>query len=156
MYMKNVTSGEYQVRCLTNGKLMYLQGSLSSNHYVFKGSVDYEIDDDAKFYCEYYDEVDSYNRQYFQANNRDEEIKANIDFFKFKDEAQRPSYKNYNLEKITSSATQEYFWSTLSESILSTLVYFVFLQGLKITYQYVVFGAFTWHPLKNVKKKKKK
>lgn len=147
----------YQARCIKNGKLVVLQGTIDNSPATYTKSYlnDYRFDPekDLRFYCNNYDEIQKHIENYKNAKNVNEEIKATLIYREFEKNAPTTNYKNYSLELINTSYS--FLWFTLFTSMIYTLGAFLLLQIIRIIYQYIVFGSFTWHPYKQINLKNK-
>ncbi len=163
-YAWNTIGVEYfNVRCNENGKLVVLQGASEPHEFgghlyktrysnaVSRNWFDQE-EETMRFYCKHYDEIEKHIVAYQQASNGSERYEANLAYRSFSDANIAPIYTNYKLELIR----VENDWLNLFYSFLGWVGYALFLFGLlqlvRIIYQYIVHGAFRWHPYRQLKK----
>jgi len=140
----------YRARCTSNNQLVVLQGTTNGSAYTFsQGIYDdprSETDNDLRFYCSNYDQVQKHIEEYKLANTREEQIEANKAFFKFQQTVPTTLNNNYNLEIVSTDNYSTPISTFLLQIVLSISGYYVFLQLVRIMYQFIGFGYFSWKP----------
>jgi hypothetical protein len=100
-----------------------------------------------RFYCQYYDEIQPHITSYRVAKTPQERGLANTAYRKWENTISYTTpIKNYTLELVSVEKKYYYIWGMLLAALTACLGYYIALQLLRIAYQYVTIGKFTWHP----------
>lgn len=147
----------YKARCVSNGEYVVLQGSPRGEAYVFDEFVLNDttfIPDGVKttlnFYCRYFDENQAHIAAHNESKNRAEEMAANLNFWRFREEKGNvPSFPAlYELEVVGEEFQPNQILIPLMDSILGAALVFILLQIVRMSYLYVFFGKVVWHPFR--------
>lgn len=147
-FWEDINVSTYQARCKSNSELVVLQGTTNTYTFTSNGLKRWDVGEELRFHCNYYNEIQQLNKQYLSAKNENDRINANLEFNKFWGEHTKPLINNYNLELLSTKSNYQSLWFGISRSIIITGIYFLLLQAVRIIYQYVVFSSFSWHPYK--------
>lgn len=152
----------YKARCLSNNQYIVLQGSPANDALVFN-EISYNNDNlldtndtkrDLNFYCKYYAEVQPHIIAYNQARTSQEQVRANQEFFTFK-EGVISSVSGYpmlyELEVVKNELQPHKIYGPIIDGVISVLVLFTLIQIARMSYIYVVFGKIIWHPFRKIK-----
>ncbi|TSD05361.1 MAG: hypothetical protein Greene07147_682 [Parcubacteria group bacterium Greene0714_7] len=155
-----VVTTSYKAKCISNGQYVVLQGAPANEPYVFdemflNSPMFGNLKQDLNFYCKYYDEIQPYIAQYLEAGDK---VQANKNYFTFKNKAISSVYtypELYKLE-IVSEKTEWYkIYGPLVGWLGGSLLFFLLLQLLRVSYTYVRFGELVWNPFRSRKETKK-
>lgn len=150
----------YKAKCLSNEQYVVLEGSRVGEAYEFdEFTLNDTIYNDTKktlnFYCKYYDTVQPYIVAYTESKTNSEIVKANQNFFNFRESVISGVYSYpalYKLE-VVSEITQ---LNEVYNPIIAWLIYaafaFIVLQIIRMCYVYVVFGKVVWHPFRKIER----
>ena len=112
---------------------------------------------DLNFDCKYYDEIQPHIIAYNRAGTIEEEVKANQDYFTFKQSVFDTVWeypKLYTLEVVNKNILFYKIYGPIVDGISGAVVLFVLLQIIRMSYVYVVFGEVVWHPFRQRRKEK--
>lgn len=151
-----VVSSSYKAKCLSNNQYVVLQGSSKNEVWVFNeielSKPEFETKQGLNFYCEYYDKIQPHITAYIESKNVSEQIKANENFFKFKDSVFSGvhSYPQlYELEVADEVIHPYKVYGPIIAWIVGVSLAFLLLQILKICYTYIVFDEVVLHPFRS-------
>jgi len=153
-----ITTKSYRAKCLFNNQYVVLEGAKYNEAYTFNEDELKELSlygpttkKNLNFYCKYYEDIQPYIIGYLNSNSYSEQVTINEKFFKFKDSVSSKISGHpplYELEDAGETKNWNELFNPIIESIIITLIIFVLLQILRISYIYIVFGEIVWHPFK--------
>lgn len=156
IFFDDVVITSYKARCISNGEYVVLQGAPPTEYWVL---TDIVLEDtiygderkDLNFYCKYYDAIQPYLAEYFEAETNSEIVQANQRFFNFK-QSLLPNVFTYPELYTLEVVDEEIQWHLIYGPLISwfggSVIFFLFLQFLRICYTYIAFGELVWHPFK--------
>ena len=147
----------YKAKCLSNNQYVVLQGSSANDAYVFdevyyNDTVFNDLKKDLNFYCKYYDAIQPHIIAYNQTRTTQEQVRANQEFFTFKEGVvgSVSSYPMLYKLEVAKNEFQSYrIYDPISVGFFGALAAFILLQIVRMSYAYVVFGAVVWHPFRS-------
>lgn len=148
----------YKAKCLSNDEYVVLQGSAENDAWVFDefsydDTIYNDIKRDLNFYCNYYTQIQPHIVAYNQAQTREAEVRANQEFFTFKQNVIDSVYAypaSYKLEVVENEFQPYKILDPIIVGVVGALIAFVLLQIVRMSYVYVVFGKMVWHPFKKI------
>lgn len=162
IHWNRIVITSYKAKCLSNNQYVVLQGApvgesnVMDEIYLHSDENRTAIKKQLNFYCKYYDEIQPHILAYNEAENRTDEVAANIRFIQFEESVGRDemySYPElYELEVSSEEIHLEEVYQSLSGWLMGAIIAFVLLQIVRICYVYVVFGKVVWHPFRKIEK----
>ena len=156
---------EYNVICDATDEAVVLQGSLndepwSASHYVIIEPYDRQgfayQQKEMRFYCQFQEEIKTHIIEYRQAKHDLEAVNlANNAYFQFRESKfEEVSPKtNYTIKLVKEDIRWLEYYMGYVWIIIIAILYYLLLQGVRLLYQYVVYGRVTLHPYKKPKHK---
>lgn len=155
---ESITRTSYKAKCISNQEYVVIQGSAQNDAWVFDEiSYDDKIYNDIKrdlnFYCKYYSEIQPHILAYNQADTRQGQVKANQEFFNFKQNVIDSIFDypaSYKLEVVRNEFQPYKIYGPIIDGLVIALGAFILLQIIRICYVYIVFGKVFWHPFRKI------
>jgi len=144
---------EYKTRCLNNNQYVVLQGSPTDlpdivSNSLLNGAFGTETENNLRFYCAYYDEIQPHIVAYRNARSEEERVRANLAFEAFRNSRPRVFSENYTLEVV--KTYYNHLFNAIEVSIIAMILYYFLLQILRFIYMYVATGKIIIHPYRNL------
>lgn len=148
----------YKAQCLSNSQYVVLEGSQAGEAYQFdEFTLNDTIYNDTKktlnFYCKYYDAVQPYIVAYTESKTNADIVKANANFFSFRESAISNVYSYpplYKLEVVSEITQLNEIYNPIIEWFIYAVFFFIVLQIIRMCYVYIVFGKVVWHPFRKI------
>ena len=150
----------YKVRCLNSDEHLVLYGSQIFSEFVIGGKNSDSWNKKFNFHCQYYDSLLNSNSllkvaNYFEEEDLIERLRDYKEFSAFEKKIvlNTASYpEHFTLEPISDEIQWHQIFMPLIELFSGLLIAFLFLQFLRMSYVYIVFGRVVWHPFKDKQK----